>query len=232
MLYRITLKQLSEIVGPVTANTLFGAFLTAYSSCMQIGETEIRDIILSDLFPAGVLPVGVKDNHTLYNKVAPIKTTITMRTLIARNTGIDNVPNQLSAYTYNGRWEFYLSTRLLDAQSVQKIIEVMLTFGIGKWRNCGKGHFRLVNIEKYDDVNRESQKIALSNFVPTSDVDGITETGYTIRSAIATNGRKQQSVCMLLSGTKLITKDNCIGDHVYDKTSDTYIHGKAILLEG
>ena len=41
MLYKITLKQNTGFIGKIIANTLLGAFLTAYSTLKDITEKDI-----------------------------------------------------------------------------------------------------------------------------------------------------------------------------------------------
>ena len=48
MLYRVRVSQETVTVGKITSNTLFGAFLTAYSSLYTIDKDMIDDIVLSD----------------------------------------------------------------------------------------------------------------------------------------------------------------------------------------
>lgn len=233
MLYKVKLKQKSGFIGTMTANTLFGGFLTAYSTYMgkqNITEKEIQDIVLSDLFKGGILPIGVKDNATIYPKGEMPKTMNVTRTLIARDSSENNIVNT-TQMTYYGNSVFYISTELLDIDTLTKIINLMLDLGLGKWRSVGNGRFSLISIEEVPIVKGEMERIALSNFIPENNGYGsIKETGYTFRDAMATNGRKQTKVCMLLTGTKVKNSENFIGKHIYDTMSDTYIHGKSILI--
>ena len=149
MLYKVELKQKTENIDVIKASTLFGAFVTAYSSYTDIDNDIIDDIVLSDLFIKNQLPVGIKDNNTLYNKVSKNSKAMSVtRTLIARDTSSNNTVNVRQA-SFNNECEFYISTELLDINDLEKIIKTMLILGIGTWRNLGKGQFDLVNISEY-----------------------------------------------------------------------------------
>ena len=230
MLYKITLKQNTGFIGKIIANTLLGAFLTAYSTLKDITEKDIMDIVFSDLFKGGILPIGVKDNSTIYPKgELPITENIT-RTMIARDIEDNNIINPMQS-VYYGKSVFYMSTDLIDKTTLEKIIPIMLKFGLGKWRNVGKGQFTLISIEEVETDTTTKDRIALCNFIPENNGYGsIKETGYAFRDAIATNGIHQQKVCMLLTGTKINTDKQFIGKHIFDEASKTYIHGKTILL--
>lgn len=231
MLYKITLKQRTESIGQITANTLFGAFLTAYSNFITLDEDMIQDIVLSDLFPASVLPIGVSDNLTLYNNPIAKKNVLITRTLVARDWTDNNVV--ISAFAnMGGLYEFYISTELLDIEMLTKIIDLMLEYGLGKWRNVGKGQFvRTKPIEEYVYDTNATRFLTLSAFIPDMDCkDDITETGYYIRSAVATCGKQQAPVCLFITGTGFKSYKETVGKHLYDPGSKTYIHGKSIVI--
>ena len=231
MLYKVCLEQKTEAIGRVTASTLFGAFLTAYDSFIPLDDELIQDIVLSDLFPKGVRPCGVKDNNTVYSKKDAVKTVLINRTLMSRNDDGEHVP--IMAFGNMGRyWEFYSSSEILPAYELTKIVDNALLLGIGKWRNVGKGQFvRHGDIEECTIDTSIENFVALSDFIPDESIrPDIVETGYRIREAVATNGSKQSSVCLLLSGTKFKTGRQFVGKHFYDEKSNTYIHGKAIVM--
>lgn len=230
MLYKITLKQKTESIGEIKASTLFGAFVTAYSNYTDIDKDIIDDIVLTDLFIKGQLPIGIKNNNTVYNKVSKSKVSTVTRTLIARDQNSKNIINVKEAY-YNEQCEFYLSTDLLDKKDIKNIVETMLLLGLGKWRNLGKGQFELIDIQDYEPDTTKTAFVALSNFIPTdNDLKNIIDTGYEIRKAIAANGLRQTSKTLLKTGTVFSTYKDIVGKHVYDEQSKTYIHGKSIVL--
>ena len=71
----------------------------------------------------------------------------------------------------------------------------------------------------------------MSNFVPKDDdIKDIEDTGYEIRSAVASNGLRQSTTTLLKTGTTFKSFKDIVGKHVYDEVSQTYIHGKAIVL--
>ena len=231
MLYRVLIKQKTEVIGKVTANTLFGAFLTAYSSLYDIDNDMINDITLSDLFAENVLPTGVQNNCTTYSKNLHENEIGINRTLIARDNSDNNVITNVFGHRYDMN-EFYISSELLDIKELEKVIILMLEFGIGKWRNVGKGQYEFISIDEYIPKTDKVNFVALSNFIPdeTLNESEITSIGYTIRDAVATNGLKQTTTAMLLTGTSFKTMKQLVGKHVYDKISNTYIHGKAIVI--
>lgn len=229
MLFKISLLQKTEYVGHISANTLFGAFLTAYSAVADLTDEMINDIVLSDLFEKNRLPIGVKNNLTEYEKPSKVKQVIVNRTMISR--GIEN-NNPINATGFMGKyWEFYLSTKLLDKSRTENIVKIMLGFGLGKWRNTGKGRFEITDIEEchFPDT---PHRICLSCFIPDDSLrnEDIVETGYMVRDAFATNGKKQQATTLLLTGTKLKTSNPVVGKHLFDANSKTYIHGQTITM--
>ena len=231
MLYKVCLEQKTETIGHITANTLFGAILTAYDSIASLDDDMIQDIVLSDLFPKGIRPCGVKDNSTVYSKKDFVKTVLINRTLMSRNNDGEHVP--IMAFGNMGRyWEFYVSTELLSKDDLTKIVDIALSFGIGKWRNVGKGQFvRCGDIEECSVDTTVNNFVALSDFIPSESIrSNIVETGYKIRNAVATNGSKQSQICLFLAGTKFDTNKQIVGKHFYDKKSNTYIHGKTIIM--
>lgn len=231
MLYKVRLKQKTENIGTIKASTLFGAFVTAYSNYASIDDEIIDDIVLSDLFIKGQLPVGIENNNTLYNKVSRnTKVMSVTRTLIARGIDSDNVVNVRQA-ELNNECEFYISTELLDKKDLEKVINTMLILGIGTWRNIGKGQFDLISIDEYVTETDKTRFVTLSNFIPTDDdIKDIVSTGYEIRNAVASNGLRQSTTTLLKTGTTFKSHKEIVGKHVYDKASKTYIHGKAIVL--
>ena len=231
MLYKVELEQKTENIGEIKANTLFGAFVTAYSNYTDIDADLLDDIVLSDLFVKGQLPIGVKDNLTLFNKVdRNVIVSNSVRTMISREMEDNNVVNVRQS-RYSKYCEFYISTELLELDELKKVIETMLLLGIGTWRNVGKGQFKLINISEYVPDLSKTKFVALSNFNPSEkDTADVVETGYEIRNAVASNGIKQGTVCMLKTGTTFKVRKQIIGSHVFDSASKTYIHGKAIVL--
>lgn len=231
MLYKVRLKQKTENIGTIKASTLFGAFVTAYSNYASIDDDIIDDIVLSDLFIKGQLPVGIENNNTLYNKVSRnTKVMNVTRTLITRDTNSANVVNVRQA-ELNNECEFYISTELLDKSDLEKVINTMLILGIGTWRNIGKGQFSLISIDEYVPETDKTRFVALSNFIPTdADIKDIVSTGYEIRNAVASNGLRQSTTTLLKTGTTFKSHKEIVGKHVYDEASKTYIHGKAIVL--
>lgn len=231
MLYKVALKQKSAYIGNIKANTLFGAFLTAYSSFMALDKDMIEDIVLSDLFVKGQYPIGINNNAIIYNKSDVKSSSVTVnRTFISRKSdGQNNIVNETGHFS--GEMEFFIYSELLDKELLEKIIRQMLTYGIGKWRNVGKGQFEFVSISEYAPDVKASNYVALSSFKPSdNEIKYIKDTGHEVRNAYATNGRKQQNVCLLKAGTTLNTARQFIGNHIYDKNSDTYIHAKAIVI--
>lgn len=231
MLYKVELKQKSVYIGNIQANTLFGAFLTAYSSFVKLDSDMINDIVLSDLFVKERYPVGINNNAVIYNKGDMKSSTVTInRTMMSRKgDGQNNIINETGHFS--GDMEFFIYSDLLDKDSIEKIVKQMLVFGIGKWRNVGKGQFELISISEYvPDVNAKTY-VALSNFKPDDDeIKYVKDTGYEVRNAYATNGRKQQNVCLLKTGTTLNAARQFIGHHIYDEDSKTYIHAKSIVM--
>ena len=230
MLYRVSVEQETATIGKVTANTLFGAFLTAYSSFYKIDKDMIDDITLSDMFIEDSLPKGVVNNNTIYTKNKRDKEIEVTRSLISRDLETNNVVNStLGHFSKNN--EFYVNSELLDKNKLEKIIKLMLDIGIGKWRNVGKGRYKLRSIEEYIPKTDSKTFVALSNFIPNdNDMNDIDNVGYTIRNAFATNGKKQKPTAMLLAGTTFKTVKQIVGKHVFDEDSKTYIHGKSIVI--
>ena len=231
MLYKVELKQKTESIGSIKASTLFGAFITAYSNYTDIDNDIIDDIVLSDLFIKGQLPVGIKNNNTLYNKVSRNNKVMSVtRTLITRDADNNNVVSVRQA-EINDKCEFYISTELLDKDELWQIISTMLILGIGTWRNIGKGQFELVSITEYIPETGKTKFVALSSFIPDECViDNIVDTGYEIRNAVAANGLRQTTTTLLKTGTVFKVYRDIVGKHVYDEASKTYIHGKTIIL--
>lgn len=230
MLYKVELEQKTESIGEIKASTLFGAFVTAYSNYTDIDKDLIDDIVLSDLFIKGQIPIGIKNNNTVFNKVSKSSKVINItRTMVSR--GNDNNVVNVRQAKYNKHCEFYIYTELLDKAELEKIINTMLMIGIGTWRSVGKGQFTLKGIEEYIPDIEKTKFVTLSAFVPTEkDLSNINETGYEIRNAVASNGKKQQVVTLLKTGTTFNIREQIVGKHVYDKDSETYIHGKSIVL--
>ncbi len=231
MLYKVELKQKTESIGSIKASTLFGAFVTAYSNYTDIDDSIIDDIVLSDLFIKGQMPVGIENNNTLYNRVSKnTKVMSVTRTLITRDVDNNNVVNVRQA-ELNNKCEFYISTELLDKIDLERVISTMLILGIGTWRNIGKGQFELVSITEYVPETDKTKFVALSNFIPNDDdVKDVLSTGYEIRNAVASNGLRQSTTTLLKTGTTFKSHKEIVGKHVYDEASKTYIHGKAIVL--
>ncbi len=234
MLYKVTLKQKTETIGSITANALLGAFLTAYAERYPITEERVRDITFSDLFVAGVLPIGVVNNSTIYNtalKRTQCASGRIYRTLIEREGA--NLTQPTSYTTRRARTcEFYISTTLLPKTALERIIPEMLRYGLGKCRTVGKGQFELQSIEEFTPPTPHAGVVALSNFIPEKGIvdDEIKETGYFIRHAIATNGQQQAQVMMLLAGTRFKNNRQFAGQHIFDEPSQTWIHGQTICL--
>ena len=231
MLYKVELKQKSAYIGNIQANTLFGAFLTAYSSFMELDDDTINDIVLSDLFVKGRYPVGINNNAVMYSKGDMKTTTVTInRTMLSRKgDGQNNILNETGHFS--GEMEFFIYSDLLDKGFIEKIVKQMLVLGIGKWRNVGKGQFELVSVSEYVPNTNAKTYVTLSNFKPDdNELNYVKDTGYEVRNAYVTNGRKQQSVCLLKTGTTLNVAKQFIGKHIFDKDSATYIHAKAIVM--
>lgn len=230
MLYRVELEQKTESIGEIKASTLFGAFVTAYSNYTDINEDIIDDIVLSDLFIKGQMPIGVKNNNTVFNKTPKSSKVINVtRTMVGRGNDA-NVVNVRQA-KLNKYCEFYIFTELLSKLELEQIINTMLMLGIGTWRSVGKGQFELMSIEEHVPDIEKTKFVALSAFIPTEkDLSNIDETGYEIRDAVAINGKKQQVVTLLKTGTTFNKIEQIVGKHVYDTNSSTYIHGKSIVL--
>lgn len=231
MLYKVELKQKSAYIGNIQANTLFGGFLTAYSSFIKLDDDMINDIVLSDLFIKERYPVGISNNAVVYSKGDMKSSTMTInRTMMSRKgDGQNNIINETGHFS--GEMEFFIYSELLDKDFIEKIVKQMLSLGIGKWRNVGKGQFELVSISEYiPDMNAKTY-VAMSSFKPEDDeIKYVKDTGYEVRNAYATNGKKQQNVCLLKAGTTLSAARQFIGKHIYDKDSETYIHAKAIVM--
>ena len=238
MLYRVVLKQKSEYLGDIKASTLFGAFLTVYSSYVDLSPEFINDIVFSDLFVKDNLPIGVKNNVTIYQKDKFAKKDIVNRflinrTLISRDLEQNNVPIVASAYRGTD-FEFFISSEILSIDELKVLIPRMLVLGIGKWRNVGKGQFDFVSIKEYVPNLNSNKFVALSDFKPTYILkeDEICDDniGYFIRDAFATNGKKQQIVTLFSTGTCFNHFKDFVGEHIYDKNSETYIHAKSIVI--
>lgn len=231
MLYKVELKQKSVYLGNIQANTLFGAFLTAYSSFTELDDDMINDIVLSDLFVKGRYPVGIDNNAVIYSKGDVKSNTVTVnRTMLSRKgDGQNNILNETGHFS--GEMEFFIYSDLLDEELLEKIIKQMLVLGIGKWRNVGKGQFELVSISEYIPDMSAKTYVAMSNFKPSDDeLQYVKDTGYEVRNAYATNGKKQQNICLLKAGTTLNAARQFIGKHIYDENSGTYIHAKSIIM--
>ena len=230
MLYRVRVSQETVTVGKITSNTLFGAFLTAYSSLYDIDESMIDDIVLSDMFIEGVLPNGVANNTTVFNKNKKVRDVVITRSLISRDCETNNVINNvIGSYVKDN--EFYISSELLSKDELEKIIKLMLEIGIGKWRNVGKGRYKLKSIEEFVPETDVKKFVALGNFIPNDeDLLDIENVGYTVRNATATNGKRQKPVAMLLTGTTFKSVKQIVGKHIFDENSETYIHGKSIVI--
>ena len=107
----------------------------------------------------------------------------------------------------------------------------MLEIGIGKWRNVGKGRYKLKSIEEFVPETDVKKFVALGNFIPNDeDLLDIENVGYTVRNATATNGKRQKPTAMLLTGTTFKTVKQIVGKHIFDENSETYIHGKSIVI--
>lgn len=231
MLYKVCLKQKTELVGNGNANSLFGAFLTAYSAVEELTDEKIQDIVLSDLLPRGVVPCGITKQNTVYSEKYDVKTVSVNRTLMSRENDGNNVP--VVAFGKMGiYWDMYISTNILNIDKLTKIVDLMLVYGIGKWRNVGKGQFERVGKITICDIKTDAKKfVAFSSFVPDDSlIPDIIEAGYKQRNAMATNGRKQAPVVLFLPGTTFKVAKQIVGHHVYDENSQTYIHGKAIVM--
>ncbi len=231
MLYKIELQQNTATIGNVVANTLFGAFLTAYSTIYTVDKDMIDDIVLSDLFYNNILPKGVINNKTVFSKPFEHTQIEMSRALIARDNESTNVVNN-TVGNIDKKCSFFISTKLLDKNDIEEIVKLMCEFGIGKWRNVGKGQFEFKSIEEYVPKTDVKRFVCLSSFIPDCDINDydISSLGYTIRDAYATNGIKQKQTIMLLTGTSFRTFREVVGKHVYDENSNTYIHGKSIVI--
>ena len=248
-IYKITIKNKTEFIGNIKANTLLGAFCHACSLKYKSNNIEkyIRDVVFSDLFLDENYPIGISNNNTQYkkNNYLNLQKCEVTRTLIHRDNEENNVINVLTGTYSNHNFVFFIySKELFDEIEINKIIELMLKFGIGKWRNVGKGQFSLVNLENYtnqyiSNINNSKKLVALSDFQTNNqnEIKNIIEIGYTIRNARATNGTEQQQQLLLKTGTTFnnnMENTNMIlitsGNHIFDKNSRTYIHSKAILI--
>jgi CRISPR type III-A-associated RAMP protein Csm4 len=190
----------------------------------------INDIVLSDMFIEGMLPNGVADNTTVFNKNKKVRDVVITRSLISRDCETNNVVNNvIGSYVKDN--EFYISSELLGKDELEKIIKLMLEIGIGKWRNVGKGRYKLKSIEEFVPETDVKKFVALGNFIPNDeDLLDIENVGYTVRNATATNGKRQKPVAMLLTGTTFKSVKQIVGKHIFDENSETYIHGKSIVI--
>lgn len=247
MLYKIKIKTLSDFIGEIKANTLMGAFCGACSLIFgneSVGEC-VEDVTFSDLFHMECTPYTIKNNIVQYSNFDYSKTkkSYATRTLIARENSDKNNIDILNSTSSDYYFTFYLhSQRLFDYETLSKVLSIMFILGIGKWRNVGKGQFELLEVKEITDefvaqVNNSKRLVSLSDFKTENpnELNNLLSVGYTVRNARATNGKKQEQQILLKCGSTFrnMLQNNTdvliVGQHIYDKNSETYIHGRTIL---
>lgn len=246
-MYKVTIRPKSSFITNLSSSTIFGAACWAISDIY--GEDVLTDVFnddaafaVSNAFIHDYIPTGCHKDSKLRNINTNEEILSTFKTFRIEHCQIDRDTNS-SAKQWVSHEHFetrdldvYVSSSMFDMDDIKKIFEVMLTKGLGKSRNKGKGQFSLVAVAEVD-LSKLADKdhngfMVISDYIPNEKDSTIGEYSVRVVNRKTSDGRVCKPVYVINAGSKFIGKHSgeTVGRLQYDADTCTYLSGRAITI--
>lgn len=246
-MYKVTIRPKSSFITNLSSSTIFGAACWAISDIY--GEDVLTDVFnddtafaVSNAFIHDYIPTGCFKDSKLRNINTNEEILSTFKTFRIDHCQIDRDTNS-SAKQWVSHEHFetrdldvYVSSSMFDMDGIKKIFDVMLTKGLGKSRNKGKGQFSLIDVEEVDmsklcDENPNGFMV-ISDYIPNEKDSMIGEYSVRVVNRKTSDGRVCKPVYVINAGSKFIGKHSgeTVGRLQYDADTSTYLSGRAITI--
>ena len=246
-MYKVTIRPKSSFITNLSSSTIFGAACWAIRDIY--GEDILTDVFnndaafaVSNAFIHDYIPTGCFKNSKLRNINTNDEILNTVKTFRIEHCQIDRDTNS-SAKQWVSHEHFetrdldiYVSSSMFDMDEIKKIFEIMLTKGLGKSRNKGKGQFELVDIAEVD-LNKLGDEnpngfMVISDYIPSEKDSTIGKYSVRVVNRKTSDGDVCKPVYVINAGSKFIGKHSgeTIGRLQYDDNTSTYLSGRAITI--
>lgn len=246
-MYKVTIRPKSSFITNLSSSTIFGAACWAISDIY--GEDVLTDVFnddasfaVSNAFIHDYIPTGCHKDSKLRNINTNEEILSTFKTFRIDHCQIDRDTNS-SAKQWVSHEHFetrdldvYVSSSMFDMDDIKKIFEVMLTKGLGKSRNKGKGQFGLIAVAEVDlnKLGDENQNgfMVISDYIPNEKDSTIGEYSVRVVNRKTSDGRVCKPVYVIDAGSKFIGTHSgeTVGRLQYDAGTGTYLSGRAITI--
>lgn len=246
-MYKVTIRPKSSFITNLSSSTIFGAACWAIRDIY--GEDILTDVFnndaafaVSNAFIHDYIPTGCFKNSKLRNINTNDEILNTVKTFRIEHCQIDRDTNSsakqwISHEHFETRdLDIYVSSSLFDMDEIKKIFEVMLTKGLGKSRNKGKGQFELVDIAEVDMSKLSDENpngfMVISDYIPSEKDSTIGKYSVRVVNRKTSDGDVCKPVYVINAGSKFIGKHSgeTIGRLQYDDNTSTYLSGRAITI--
>ncbi len=246
-MYKVTIRPKSSFITNLSSSTIFGAACWAISDIY--GNETLTDVFnddtafaVSNAFIHDYIPTGCFKNSKLRNINTNDEILSTFKTFRIDHCQIDRSTNS-SAKQWVSHEHFevrdldiYVSSSMFGVDDIKKIFDVMLTKGLGKSRNKGKGQFSLIGVAEVD-LSKLANKdpngfMVISDYIPNEKDSTIGEYSVRVVNRKTSDGRVCKPVYVINAGSKFIGKHSCetVGRLQYDADTGTYLSGRAITI--
>lgn len=250
-MFKVTIKPKSSFITNLSSSTIFGAACWAIKEIygddiLQEVFSDNESLAFSNAFISGYIPTGCTNKH----KLKHIETGKEVHSRF-RSYRVDHCEIDRSNQTSNKHWieyenyetrnlDIYVSTRLFTIDDIKSIFELMLIKGLGKFKNSGRGQFKLVDIVEIGENywnGIESNGInpgymVISDYIPNKSDSTIGVYSARVVNRVTTAGVKCSPVYVINAGSKFAGTYNneIIGRLQKDEDSNTYLSGRAIAI--
>ena len=249
---KVVIKPTSPYITELKSSTLFGFLMCAISSLydpeiIQLICEDGSKFVVSDAFPSGYLPDAMnngflvnKEGHRIKSDEVAKKVTV-HHNQINRDTGIsDGCRSEvvsISESNFDVYLDFYAGD-LFTIDNIRDLLSKALKLGIGKGRSRGLGQFKLVSVEEVElpslvaDGEIPTGYMVLSDYIPEESDSTIGRYSIRVINSITSDGQDRGRYRLINSGSvfKGVLSDNSVGQIVKDKTTGTYLSGKALVM--
>ena len=246
-MYRVTIRPKSSFITELTSSTIFGA--ACWAILNTHGEDTLNEVFkendalaFSNAFIHNHIPVDCGRKPLLKHIDTDEVISGEFERYRVEHCMIDRSTNTSMQHWIdyehfeNRDLDIYVSSNLFDKEDIAEIFKVMLTRGLGKSRNKGKGQFEFISIEEID-VEKLGDKdgngyLIISDYIPNEKDSTIGKYSARVINRTTVKGEKCAPVYVLNAGSKFMGKvdGEIIGRLKYDEATGTYLSGRAIAI--
>lgn len=226
-MYRLTFK-VTDLVGEVTSNTIFGLICRAYKTLHGEDTLELFLEMLKNKEEILVLSNPLHCNTT---EIIDFELDSKSGVCIDRDGLGNNILFNLDVSNIS-EFDILVETSMTLSELTQ-LTNIMKVFGLGKRKSIGYGEIRSIEIKEESLSNKGTKLRNLSNIFPCDKTPTTGDIHLTGRQGITVNGEEQSTYLIIQANSLFDGEDvdtNILGQIIYDEKTKTYINGMSIVI--